>query len=76
MNPPDPRTKIRRRLEDQAKKLGERLVRLDDQVTRAAGVGRTDLERIAVRRRRMVFERLNALNLMIAGLDADRDELR
>jgi len=76
MNPPDPRAQARRRIEEQAKKLGERLARLDDQVTRAAGVGRTDLERIAVRRRRMVFERLNALNLMIAGLDADRDELR
>jgi phage shock protein A len=62
-------------LEQQARKLDERIPRLDDQARRAIAAGRDDLARVALERKRTAVAEVEGLNRQIAEVEADKQRL-
>ena len=62
-------------LERQAQKLEDRLPQLEDQARRAVSLGRDDLARVALERKRSALAEMNSLNQQIAEVEADRKRL-
>jgi len=65
----------KQQLEQQAKRLEQRIPLLDDQARRAVGAGRDDLARVAIERKRLALSEMEGLSGQIAEVEADKQRL-
>jgi phage shock protein A len=65
----------KQQLEQQAKRLGDRIPRLDDQARRAVGAGRDDLARVAIERKWLALNEVEGLNKQIEEVETEKQRL-
>ena len=65
----------KRRIQQQATKVQENIVRLDQQARQAIEVGREDLARLALQRKQTALIELQALEEQIAGMELEQEKL-
>lgn len=65
----------KQQLEQQAKRLEERVPHLDDQARRAVAAGRDDLARVALERKRLAQNEIEGLAKQIGEVEADKQRL-
>ena len=65
----------KRRLQLQATKARDNVVKLDDQARRALQAGREDLARTALERKQLALAELEGLDQQIAGLELEQEKL-
>ncbi len=65
----------KQQLEQQAKKLENRIPQLDDQARRAVEVGRDDLARVAIERKWLAANEIESLNKQIAEMETEKQRL-
>jgi phage shock protein A len=65
----------KQQLEQQAKRLENRIPQLDEQARKAVGAGRDDLARVALERKRLAMAEMEGLTGQIAEVEADKQRL-
>jgi phage shock protein A len=65
----------KRRIQQQATKVQENIVRLDQQARQAIEVGREDLARLALQRKQTALIELQALDEQISGMELEQEKL-
>lgn len=65
----------KQQLEQQAARLEVRIPRLDEQARKAVTVGRDDLARVALERKKLALAEVQGLNSQIAEVEADKQRL-
>src|SRR5690348_12111232 len=65
----------KQQLEQEAKRLEQRIPQLDDQARRAVAAGRDDLARVAIERKRLALSEMEGLTGQIAEVEADKQRL-
>jgi phage shock protein A len=65
----------KQQLEQQARKLEARIPQLDEQAMRAVTVGRDDLARVALERKKLALSEMEGLTKQVAEVEADKQRL-
>lgn len=65
----------KQQLEQQARRLEERIPQLDDQARRAVDAGRDDLARVALERKRLAQNEMEGLTRQVTEVEADKQRL-
>lgn len=65
----------KQQLEQQARKLEARIPQLDEQAMRAVTVGRDDLARVALERKKLAMSEMEGLTKQVAEVEADKQRL-
>lgn len=65
----------KQQLEQEAKRLEQRIPQLDDQARRAVSAGREDLARVAIERKWLAANEIEGLNKQIAEVEAEKQRL-
>ena len=65
----------KQQLEQQARKLETRIPQLDEQAMRAVEVGRDDLARVALERKKLAMSEMEGLTKQIVEIEADKQRL-
>ena len=65
----------KKRLQMQAEKLQQDVVKLDDQARKALGAGREDLARLALERKTVAQQQLQGLDQQVTGLETQQQQL-
>lgn len=65
----------KQQLEQQARRLEERIPQLDEQARRAVAAGRDDLARVALERKRLAQNEMEGLTKQVSEVEADKQRL-
>ena len=65
----------KRRIQQQANRVGENIARLDQQARQAVEAGRDDLARLALQRKQTALTELEGLDEQIAGMEREQEKL-
>ena len=65
----------KRRIQQQADRVGENITRLDRQARQAVEAGRDDLARLALQRKQTALTELEGLDEQIAGMEREQEKL-
>lgn len=65
----------KQQLEQQAKRLESRIPQLDEQARKAVGLGRDDLARVALERKKLALAEMEGLTRQVSEVEADKQRL-